>query len=163
MKVTEMKAMATSAAVKDIQTQTGRRIFLAGYLLLGVAFGVVLTKSEVLSWFRIQEMFHFQSFRMYAIIGSAVVTAALSLMVIKRAGLHAATGEVIKVQPKTLGSGVRYAAGGTIFGLGWALTGACPAPLVALIGAGVPVFVVAVLSAVLGTWCYGWLRPHLPH
>jgi uncharacterized membrane protein YedE/YeeE len=140
-----------------------RPVYLPLYLLLGVAFGYVLTRSEVLSWFRIQEMFHFQSFRMYGIIGSAVVTAALSVALIKRIGLKSISGEKISIPPKHLGSGIRYAAGGTLFGLGWALTGACPGPLFALIGAGVPVLIVAVASALAGTWIYGWLRPRLPH
>jgi uncharacterized protein len=117
----------------------------------------------VLSWFRIQEMFHFQSFRMYGIIGSAVATAAISLALLRQFKVKAASGETISVPRRTLGSGVRYAAGGTIFGLGWALTGACPGPLVALIGNGVTVMIVALISALLGTWVYGWLRPHLPH
>jgi len=133
------------------------------YLLLGIAFGAVLTKSEVLSWFRIQEMFRFQSFRMYGIIGSALATAALSVALIKRLHLKSASGELISIPPKVLGSGIRYAAGGTIFGLGWALTGACPGPLFALVGAGVTVILAAVLSALFGTWFYGWLRPILPH
>jgi uncharacterized protein len=136
--------------------------FLA-YLLLGIAFGVVLTKSEVLSWFRIQEMFRFQSFRMYGIIGTAVATAAISLALIKRLRLKSFAGGSISIPPKQLGHGVRYAVGGTIFGLGWALTGACPGPLFALIGNGVSVMIVAVLSALLGTWIYGLLRPGLPH
>ena len=140
-----------------------RPAFLPVYLLLGIVFGVVLTRSEVLSWFRIQEMFRFQSFRMYGIIGSAVVTAAVSLQVLKRLGIQAVSGETIRVPPKPLGSGIQYAAGGTIFGLGWALTGACPGPLVALIGNGVSVMIVALLSALAGTWAYGWLRPKLPH
>jgi len=100
---------------------------------------------------------------MYGIIGSAVVTAGVSVALIKRLRLRSASGEVITIPSKQLGTGIRYAAGGTIFGLGWALTGACPGPLFALIGAGVPVMVVAVLSALLGTWIYGWLRPRLPH
>jgi len=100
--------------------------FLLVYLLLGIAFGVVMTKSEVVSWFRIQEMFRFQSFRMYGIIGSAIATAAIAIAIIKRAGLRTVSGESISIPAKSLGSGVRYAAGGTIFGLGWALTGACP-------------------------------------
>jgi uncharacterized membrane protein YedE/YeeE len=137
--------------------------FLAIYLLLGIAFGFILSRSEVISWFRIQEMFRFQSFRMYGIIGSAVVTAALSLALIKWLGLKSAAGERISIPPKELGSGIRYAAGGTIFGLGWALTGACPGPLFALIGNDVTVMIAAVVSALMGTWAYGWLRPHLPH
>jgi hypothetical protein len=144
-------------------TSTARPSYLPLYLLLGVAFGYVLTRSEVLSWLRIQEMFHFQSFRMYGIIGSAVVTAALSVALIKRAGLKSISGEKISIPAKHLGSGIRYAVGGTLFGLGWALTGACPGPLFALIGAGVPVLIVAVASALAGTWIYGWLRPQLPH
>jgi uncharacterized membrane protein YedE/YeeE len=132
-------------------------------LLLGIAFGFVLSRSEVISWFRIQEMFRFQSFRMYGIIGSAIAMAAISIEVIKRIQLNSVSGERISIPRKELGSGIRYAAGGTIFGLGWALTGACPGPLFALIGNGVSVMVVAVVSALAGTWIYGWLRPRLPH
>jgi uncharacterized membrane protein YedE/YeeE len=108
-------------------------------------------------------MFRFQSFRMYGIIGSAIATATLSIAVLKRLGVKSASGEAISIPRKDLGSGVRYAAGGTIFGLGWALTGACPGPLFALIGNGVSVMIAAVLSALAGTWIYGWLRPKLPH
>jgi uncharacterized membrane protein YedE/YeeE len=153
--------MTTSSQITEFPSL--RRPVILVYLLLGVAFGIVLTKSEVLSWFRIQEMFRFQSLRMYGIIGSAVVTAAVSVAIIKRLRLKSVSGEVISIPSKQLGTGIRYAAGGTIFGLGWALTGACPGPLFALIGAGVPVMVVAVVSALLGTWIYGWLRPRLPH
>jgi uncharacterized protein len=142
--------------------QTGRQSAWLVYLLLGVAFGIALIKSEVLSWFRIQEMFRFQSFRMYGIIGTAIATAAVSLAVIKRLGLKSASGEIISVPPKQLGHGIRYVVGGTVFGLGWALTGACPGPLFALIGNGVSVMIVAVLSALVGTWIYGLLRPSLP-
>lgn len=133
------------------------------YLVLGVLFGVVLTKSEVISWFRIQEMFRFQAFHMYGVIGSAIVTAALGLQLIKRLGLRALDGQPIVVPAKTLGRGTRYWAGGILFGLGWALVGACPGPLFALLGNGVGVIVVPLLSAVAGTWMYGYLRPRLPH
>lgn len=133
------------------------------YLLLGVAFGIVLTKSEVLSWFRIQEMFRFQSFRMYAIIGSAIATAAISVAVLKKFRVKAISGEIISIPPKRLDHGIRYAVGGVIFGVGWALTGACPGPLFALIGNGISVLIAAVLSALLGTWVYAALRPRLPH
>jgi uncharacterized membrane protein YedE/YeeE len=133
------------------------------YFLLGAGFGAVLMEAEVISWFRIQEMFRFDAFHMYGIIGSAVVVAGASLIVIRRLGLRDADGAAIGLPPKALGSGVRYLAGGTIFGLGWALTGACPGPLVALVGAGVPVMIAAVASALAGTWVYGFLRPHLPH
>jgi len=122
----------------------GRPVFLLVYLLLGIAFGIVLTRAEVLSWFRIQEMFRFQSFRMYGIIGSAIATAALSIALIKKSRLKSGSAEMIAIPKKTLGTGARYAVGGTIFGLGWALTGACPGPLFALVGNGVSVMAVAV-------------------
>ena len=131
--------------------------------MLGCLFGIVLIESEVVSWFRIQEMFRFQSFHMYGIICSAIVTAALSLALLKRAGVRTLGGEPISIPPKTLGRGYRYWIGGTLFGVGWALTGACPGPLVALTGNGMSVYAVAALSALAGTWCYGYLRPHLPH
>jgi uncharacterized protein len=136
--------------------------FLPVYLLLGTAFGFVLARSEVLSWFRIQEMFRFQSFRMYGIIGSAVVTASISLLMLRGLKIGALTGETISIPQKTMGSGIRYLVGGAIFGVGWALTCACPGPLIALIGNGVTVMIVAVLSALIGTWVYAWLRPRLP-
>jgi uncharacterized protein len=136
---------------------------LVPYFALGTAFGFILVEAEVVSWFRIQEMFRFDAFHMYGIIGSAVVTAGLALLVIKRLALRAPDGRAIGFPPKTLGNGVRYVAGGSLFGLGWAMTGACPGPLVALVGAGVPVMAVAVLSALAGTWTYGSLRSKLPH
>jgi uncharacterized protein len=136
---------------------------LLAYLLLGVGFGIVLTKSEVVSWFQIPEMFRFQSPRMYEIIASAVAVAAASVAFIKKVGLKTISGEPITIPPKNLGHGVRYAVGGTIFGLGWALTGACPGPLFALVGDGVTVMIVAIASALAGTWLYGLLRPKLPH
>jgi uncharacterized membrane protein YedE/YeeE len=133
------------------------------YLLLGVCFGITLTKSEVLSWFRIQEMFRFQSPRMYEIIASAIIVAAISLGLIKKLGVKTISGEPITIPPKAMGRGIRYAVGGTIFGLGWALVGACPGPLFALVGNGVTVMIAAIGSALAGTWLYGFLRPHLPH
>jgi uncharacterized membrane protein YedE/YeeE len=133
------------------------------YFIIGALFGIVLLESEVISWFRIQEMFRFESFHMYGIIGSAVIVAAVSLEAIRRLKLRDAAGEPIALPPKTLGNGVRYIAGGTLFGVGWALTGACPGPLVALVGAGVPVMLVTIASALAGTWTYGYLRPRLPH
>lgn len=133
------------------------------YLALGIYFGVVLTRSEVVSWFRIQEMFRFQAFHMYGIIGTAVLVAGVLIALIRRSGLRSLQGEAIHVPPKTLGRGTRYVAGGTLFGLGWALTGACPGPLLALVGNGVTVMLVAIGSALAGTWTYGLLRPRLPH
>ena len=136
---------------------------MIAYFLLGCAFGAVFMEAEVVSWFRIQEMFRFDAFHMYGIIGSAVMVAGLSLIAIKKLGLRNADAEPLALAPKAVGSGVRYVAGGTIFGLGWALTGACPGPLVALVGSGVPVMIVALAGALAGTWVYGLLRPRLPH
>ena len=136
---------------------------LVPYFAFGGGFGFLLVEAEVVSWFRIQEMFRFEAFHMYGIIGAAVVTAAISLQIIKRLGLRSSDGQPLGLTPKTVGSGVRYLAGGSMFGVGWALTGACPGPLVALVGAGVPVMLVTILSALVGTWTYGRLRPKLPH
>jgi uncharacterized protein len=136
---------------------------LIPYFALGTAFGFVLVEAEVVSWFRIQEMFRFDAFHMYGIIGAAVLTAALSLLLIKRLAMRGPDGQPLGLPPKTVGTGIRYVAGGSLFGLGWALTGACPGPLVALVGAGVPVMAIAVLSALAGTWTYASLRPRLPH
>ncbi len=136
---------------------------LLPYFLLGAAFGIVIVEAEVISWFRIQEMFRFDAFHMYGIIGAAVVTAAISILTIKRLDIRGRDGTPLGLAPKSIGTGVRYMAGGAMFGLGWALTGACPGPLVALVGAGMPVMLVTILSALGGTWTYGRLRPRLPH
>jgi uncharacterized membrane protein YedE/YeeE len=132
-------------------------------LLLGTVFGVLLVKSEVISWFRIQEMFRFQSIHMYGILGSAVVVAGISLALLKRFGIKTVFGEAANIPPRDWERGRAQLFGGTIFGLGWALLGACPGPLYALIGSGVTVIVVALASAVAGVWVYGYLRPKLPH
>ncbi len=136
---------------------------LLPYLLVGIYFGIIFTKSEVISWYRIQEMFRFQAFHMYGIIGSAIAVAAISVQIIKRKGIRAMDGSEITIPPKVMGSGTRYWLGGTFFGLGWALTGACPGPMFALVGNGVLVMLVAVASAIAGTYTYGVLRPRLPH
>jgi uncharacterized membrane protein YedE/YeeE len=136
---------------------------LIPYVLLGAAFGGILVEAEVVSWFRIQEMFRFDAFHMYGVIATAVATAALSLLAIRRLGLRDAEGAPLRLPPKQRGRGIRYVVGGTIFGLGWALTGACPGPLAALVGAGVPVMIVVIAAALAGTWTYGYLRPRLPH
>ena len=133
------------------------------YLLLGIAFGITLTQAEVLSWFRIQEMFRFHSPRMYFIIGSALAVAMLSVEIIKRLQIKTISGEPIVIPPKRMDRGIRYALGGTLFGIGWALTGACPGPLFALVGNGLTVMIAAILSAIAGTLTYGYLRPRLPH
>lgn len=132
------------------------------YLVIGVLFGIILTKSEVISWYRIYEMFRFQSFHMYGIIGSAVVLGALIIQGIKRTKLKDWSGEEIVVSPKSR-SWARYLIGGTVFGLGWAMTGACPGPMFVLVGNGAYSILIVVASAVLGTFIYGLLRKHLPH
>jgi uncharacterized protein len=131
------------------------------FLIFGVLFGIILIKSQVVSWFRIQEMFRFQAFHMYGIIGSAVVVGAISILIIKRLQLKASDGNQINLQPKAFTKGTLT--GGIIFGFGWALTGACPGPLYALIGSGYTVILVALLSALAGTLVYGLLRKKLPH
>jgi uncharacterized protein len=136
---------------------------LAPYFLIGTVFGAVVVEAQVVSWFRVQEMFRFDAFHMYGVIGAAVATASISLLALRRLGLRGPDGAPLGFAPKTLGRGVRYGAGGVVFGIGWALTGACPGPLVALTGAGMPVMLVALISAIAGTWTYGFLRRTLPH
>jgi uncharacterized membrane protein YedE/YeeE len=131
------------------------------YLGAGIIFGIILIKAEVVSWFRIQEMFRFQSFHMYGVIGSAVVVGIISVWLIKKFNIKTIYGEPIYFTPKEFDKGKIY--GGLIFGFGWAITGACPGPLYAQIGVGVTVVIVTLLSAVAGTWVYGYLRDKLPH
>ncbi len=142
---------------------TPQRQVLWPYLLIGVFFGIVATKGEVVSWYRIQEMFRFQAFHMYGVIGSALAVSMISVWLIKVYRPTASDGSPIVIHPKTLGTGTRYWAGGIIFGMGWALTGGCPGPMFILIGNGVTVYVVALVAAIAGTWTYGLLRPRLPH
>lgn len=132
------------------------------YLLLGTLFGIILIKTEVASWFRIQEMFRFQSFHMYGVIFSAVVILAIVFLLFKRFNVKAADGSPLALSPKAF-SIPRYLIGGIIFGLGWGVTGACPGPLYALIGNGFPIIIVPTLSALAGTYVYGLLRNKLPH
>jgi uncharacterized membrane protein YedE/YeeE len=136
---------------------------LIPYLVLGTAFGLVLTKTEVISWFRIVEMFHFKSFHMYGVIGSAVAVGALSLRLMRSFNVKSAQGDDLKIETKKLGTGRRYLLGGTVFGLGWGLAGACPGPMFALIGNGVSVAVVILISATIGTRTYAAIHNKLPH
>lgn len=131
------------------------------YLAAGIFFGIVLVKAEVISWFRIQEMFQLTSFHMYGVIGTAVITGIISLQLIKRFHIKTIGGAPVVLEPKTFDKGQVF--GGLIFGLGWAITGACPGPLFAQIGAGFTVVAVTLLSAIAGTWAYGTLKPFLPH
>ena len=132
------------------------------FLLVGIFFGIVLVKSEAVSWYRIYEMFKFQSFHMYGIIGSAVVLGAISVWAIKKYHLRSIEGEEINLPPKNK-SFTRYILGGTIFGLGWALAGACPGPMYILLGTGAFSMLIVVAAATLGTFVYGLLRDKLPH
>jgi len=131
------------------------------YMAVGTMFGIVFVKAEVVSWFRIQEMFRFSSFHMYGVIGVAVVVGMISMFLIRTFKIKTITGEHVVVQNKTFNKGQIY--GGLIFGLGWALTGACPGPLFAQIGSGYAAVGVTLLSAVTGTWLYGYFRERLPH
>ncbi|MCX6209602.1 MAG: YeeE/YedE thiosulfate transporter family protein [Bacteroidetes bacterium] len=131
------------------------------YLIVGIAFGIVFIKAEIISWYRIQEMFRLQSFHMYGVIGSAIVVGAISVGLIKKFKIKTIYGEEIKFHKKEFNKGQIF--GGLLFGLGWAITGACPGPLFAQIGSGVNVVIVTLLSAILGTWVYGLIREKLPH
>ncbi len=130
-------------------------------LLLGLGFGIVLVKSEVISWFRIQAMFRFEEAHMYLIIGSAVVVGAISLLIIKQFQMKTITGETIQIREKPFNKGV--VAGGIIFGMGWAITGACPGPIYAQIGSGAYMALVTFVAALGGAYLYGFLQPRLPH
>lgn len=142
---------------------TGKNTVLKNvkFLVMGTLFGIILTKSEVISWFRIQEMFRLQSFHMYGVIGSAVITGAIAVFLIKRFRIKTYSGEMVVIIPKSFHKG--QVIGGLLFGFGWAMTGACPGPLFALIGSGASVIIVSLLSAILGTWVYGRLQSKLPH
>ena len=137
---------------------------LAVYFLVGTFLGLVFVKSEVASWFRIQEMFRFQAIHMYGVIGLAVGVGAISLVLMKRFGVRTVRGDEIlwpaaaEMKPQR-----HQILGGTVFGLGWGLAGACPGPLFALIGSGLPIILVALLAALAGAWTYGLMKPSLPH
>ncbi|WP_089685477.1 DUF6691 family protein [Catalinimonas alkaloidigena] len=132
------------------------------YLAVGLLFGITLTKAEIISWYRIYEMFRFQSFHMYGVIGSAIVLGIVFTQWIKRRQVKSLYSHPIHIAPKQF-SVPRYLIGGTIFGLGWAMTGACPGPMFILVGNGFAVILVAIAAAVLGTYVYGLVRDKLPH
>lgn len=131
------------------------------YLIAGILFGIILIKAEVISWFRIQEMFRLQSFHMYGVIGSAVMVGVISVWLIRKFNIKTIYGEPIEFVNRKLNKG--NVLGGLLFGAGWALTGACPGPLFAQIGTGATATLITLLSAIAGTWCYGLLRDKLPH
>ena len=132
------------------------------YLLIGIIFGITMFKSEAASWFRIYEMFQFRSFHMYGIIGSALVTGMLMIGFLKKYNIKSFYGEKIVFTPKTQ-SFRRYMLGGILFGLGWALAGACPGPMFTLIGSGYTSILIVIAAAILGTFLYGILKDKLPH
>ncbi len=134
---------------------------LGKYSLVGILFGIVFVKAEIISWFRIQEMFKLQSFHMYGVIGTAVVVGALSVALIKKLNIRTLQNEQINITTKPFTKGNIY--GGLIFGLGWAMTGACPGPLFAQIGAGIGSISIVLASAIIGTWTYGYFKEKLPH
>lgn len=154
-------AKEMAADLQNEQSNGEGTLGLAKYLIVGVLFGIIFVKAEIISWFRIQEMFRLQSFFMYGVIGSAVVVGMLSVFLIKKFNVKTLSGEEIKIAPKFFQQGQIY--GGLLFGLGWALTGACPGPLFAQIGSGYLAVIVTLLSAILGTWTYGAVRKWLPH
>jgi len=132
------------------------------FLFVGIFFGIVLVKSEAVSWYRIFEMFQFQSFHMYGIIGSAVFLGILFLWIFRKFKVNSIEGNPINLAPKDK-SFTRYILGGTIFGLGWALAGACPGPMYILLGTGVSSMLLVIAAALLGTFVYGLLKSRLPH
>jgi uncharacterized membrane protein YedE/YeeE len=131
------------------------------FLIIGLLFGIILVKSQVISWFRIYEMFRLEAFHMYGVIGSAVIVGIISIQVLKRFRLKTIHGEQIVIPDKKFQWGNVY--GGLLFGLGWAITGACPGPLYAQIGSGFFITIITLLSALAGTWTYGLLKNKLPH
>ncbi len=156
--------MTTEMPTAPDEVEEGRQEPLFVYFLLGIFLGTLFIKGELASWFRIQEMFHFHSIHMYGVIGGAVGVGALSLALMKRFGVRTIRGDEIRypqgddVKPRP-----QHILGGICFGLGWGFVGACPGPLVALVGSGAPIMIVGLLSAVVGAWVYGLLRPMLPH
>lgn len=145
----------------NLKKDDDKGIELLKYLILGILFGIVFVKAEIISWFRIQEMFRLQSFHMYGVIGSAVITGMISVQLIRRFNIKTMQGEQITIPDKVFRKG--QIIGGFIFGLGWALTGACPGPLFAQIGSGYSIVIFTLISALAGTWVYGKYADKLPN
>jgi len=135
---------------------------MSRYIFVGILLGFILYKSEAVSWFRIYEMFRFQSFHMYGIIGSAIIFGIIIVQIIKRGKLKNVVGKEITIKEKVK-TYPRYLIGGFIFGMGWVLAGACPAPMFILLGAGHTVFIIYLIAAMTGTYAYGLMRRKLPH
>lgn len=132
------------------------------FLLVGVFFGILMYKAQLVSWFRIYEMFRFESFHMYGVIGSGVGLGIILVQIIKRTKMKSIEGQSIEIAPKDKGI-ARYLLGGTIFGLGWALAGACPGPMYVLVGTGAFSILIVIAAALLGTFVYGLIMKKLPH
>lgn len=146
---------------ENATTQSNKWYGQIKYMVVGILFGIVFVKAEIISWFRIQEMFRLQSFHMYGIIGSAIAVGMLSVWLIKKFNIKTMDGEPVTFSKKQFTKGNIY--GGVLFGFGWAITGACPGPLFAQIGTGATVIIITLLSAVAGTWVYGRFKDSLPH
>lgn len=159
MKIADKKQVAPVEC--EAPNMQEKKESLLKYLVVGVLFGIIFTKAEIISWFRIQEMFRLQSFFMYGVIGSAILVGIISIQIIKRFKVKTLSGEAINIPKKEFRKG--QIIGGFIFGLGWALTGACPGPLFAQIGSGFTVIAVTLLSAIAGTWVYGRFSDKLPN
>jgi uncharacterized membrane protein YedE/YeeE len=157
---TDFEVYSLDVTPSPLHTQHSWQYFIR-FVVVGIFFGIILVKSEVISWFRIQEMFRFQSFRMYGIIGSAVIVGIISVLLIKKFQIKSVDGERIELPKKVFSKGQVF--GGLLFGLGWAITGACPGPLFAQIGSGATIVIITLLSAVVGTWVYGLVRGKLAH
>jgi hypothetical protein len=164
-----MDNISATKIESKVSSQSGEQISKQGkffysnikYSIAGFFFGIILIKAEVISWFRIQEMFRFESFHMFGIIISAIITGMISIFIIKKIKAKSLNNEQIVIKPKRFHKGYIY--GGLLFGFGWAITGACPGPLFAQIGSGATVVIVTFTSALAGTWTYGLLRDKLPH
>lgn len=169
MQTERIKAVHTNTdfevrSLDDLQNDVSKKespLSYLKFLVMGLLFGIILVKSEVISWYRIQEMFRLQSFHMFGVIGSAVITGILSVWLIKKFHIKTFKGEKIQLPAKKFSKGQIY--GGLVFGFGWAITGACPGPLFAQIGAGFSVSIITLFSAIAGTWLYGYFRERLPH
>ena len=161
VKNTDFEVRSLDTLTATAATPAYSRWHVLRYIAVRMLLGIVFVKGEIISWFRIQEMFRFQSFHMYGVIGTGVVLGAISIWLIKKFQVKSVYGQPVNIYPKKFSKG--QVIGGLLFGFGWAMTGACPGPLYALIGSGATVIVVTVLSAIAGTWTYGYFRDRLPH
>lgn len=153
--------METATNIQNASTSSQPWWYNLKYTIVGILFGIIFVKAEIISWYRIQEMFRFQSFHMYGVIGSAIAVGMISIFIIKKFNIKTLSGDTIQFSVKKFDKGKIY--GGLLFGFGWAITGACPGPLYAQIGIGFTVVLVTLLSAIGGAWVYGYFKEKLPH